>query len=432
MLKQLPSSMPQILLSGDMSTTDAFEPVATSPPPSQITSRGDHPVPRLGIVPQANPLSTNKFYANLFLGGQTQGVWTHPYSVSWSYGSGNAQSWGLSVSHIDADQRAEGPPNTAIPGSPIQYFINPLGIQSLILSAAELGPSTVLTTDSLETFSVNAILQPQVASVSSIKFPLVQGMGFVTGIYTNLQPNIQSSVFFRNVISGTSPQAGIFKYSITLEDGKSWLLYATPSNGQDPQLKLLSNTLLQGLPGWSGTIQVAKNPAGSAGEAVFDGSAGVYATTATVTGSVSGASGSYQLSWSKAGLSGESPKLVMFALPHHLQSFDQNTTSAITPVKLQTTTKGIAAAVVADSWTLVEPSLPTEIGFAPWSPATGTADNLSAAAITAILNVASEEVNQDMDAQTNLNSMYYSGKVLNYYPWYARFNRLLSKDIGSQ
>ena len=398
-----------MLVAGD--TTDAFKPVATSSPPSQISSRGDHPVARLGIIPKDNPLSTNKFYANLFLGGQTQSVLTHPYSVSWSYGGGNAKSWGLSISHVDADQRAEGPTNTAIPGSPIQYFINPIGIQSIVLSAAELGSSTVLTTDSLEAFSVNANLQPQAGSGSSIKFPLVQGMGFVTGIYMTLQPDIQSSVFFRNVVSGGSSQAGTFKYSITLEDGKSWLLYATSSNGQDPRLKLISNTLLQGLPGWSGTIQVAKNPAGATGEEVFDTAAGAYATTATVTGSVSGASGTYSISWSKDGISGQSPKLVMFALPHHLQSFDQNTSSATTAITLQTTTKGNATAVVADSWTLVEPSLPTDIGFAPWSPATGSVDNLSTTAIQAILNVASDEVNQDMDAQSNLNSMYYSGKV---------------------
>ena len=412
MLKQLPTSKPHILMVGSASTTDAFQPVATGPPPSQISSREDHPVPRLGITPQDSPLSTNKFYANLFLGGQAQGVWTHPYSVSWSQGGGNAQSWGLSISHIDADQKAEGPPNTAIPGSPIQYFINPIGIQSIILSATELGSSTVVTTDSLEAFSVSANLQPQEASGSSIKFPLVQGMGFVTGIYTNLQPAIQSSVFFRSVVSGGSPQAGIFKYPITLEDGKSWLLYVTSSNGQDPQLKLVSNTLLQGLPNWSGTIQVAKNPAGTTGESVFDSSAGVYPTTATIAGSVSGASGSYQLTWSKGGLSGQSPKLVMFALPHHLQSFDQSTSSSTTPIILQTTTKGNATAVVADSWTLVEPSLPTDMGFAPWSPTTGSADTLSETAVQTILSVASDEVNQDMNAQSNLNSMYYSGKVL--------------------
>ena len=41
--------------------------------------------------------------------------------------------------------------------------------------------------------------------------------------------------------------------------------------------------------------------------------------------------------------------LIMFALPHHVESFDANTKSAITTVQLNTTTKGVATAVVADS-----------------------------------------------------------------------------------
>lgn len=128
----------------------------------------------------------------------------------------------MAVSHIDANQRAFGPQNHAIPGSPIQYFINPIGIQSLILSATELSLQTVLTTNNLQAFSVNAILQPQSGSRSNISFPLLQGMGFVTGVYTNLQPVIQSGLQFRTVIPMQPTRSGVFKYSITLEDGKNW------------------------------------------------------------------------------------------------------------------------------------------------------------------------------------------------------------------
>ncbi|MCJ1284432.1 hypothetical protein MMC26_003764 [Xylographa opegraphella] len=392
---------------------DVFQAIDTRPPPSQITSRSDHPVPRLGIATQNNPVSTNKFYANLFLGGQTQGVWTHPYSVAWSHGSGNARSWGMSISQIDEDQRAYGPQNPAIPGAPVQYFINPIGIQSIILSATELGESTVLTTDGLEAFSVNANLQPQKSSGSSIKFPLVQGMGIVTGIYTDLQPTIQSSVFFRNVAKSGSPRPGIFKYTATLEDGKEWLIYALPSNSQDPSFNLTSNTLLQGPHSWSGLIQIARNPAGAPGDAVFDGSAGAYAATAKVTGGVStdGTTATYQISWNKAGSSTGGP-LLMFALPHHLSSFDPSMASTVTNICLTTTTKGKATAVIANNWNLVETNLPTDMGFSPWSSASGNVTHFSSNTISAIVKAASSEVNQDMGAQTNLNSMYYAGKAL--------------------
>ena len=56
------------------------------------------------------PIGTNKFYAGFFLGAQSNAVWTHPYSLAWSKGVGNAKSWGLSASYIEPDQRV-GDPN---------------------------------------------------------------------------------------------------------------------------------------------------------------------------------------------------------------------------------------------------------------------------------------------------------------------------------
>ncbi|KAL9028639.1 MAG: hypothetical protein Q9196_003031 [Gyalolechia fulgens] len=348
---------------------------------------------------------------------QGQGVWTHPYSLTWSKGTQSTQSWGMAISHIDADQRAFGPRNTAIPGSPAQYYINPIAIQSVILSAVELGNSTVLTTDSLRAFSANANLLPQAGSSSKITFPLVQGMGFVTGIYTSLQPAIQSSVFFRSVSTAAASGNGIFKYQITLEDGKSWLLFAIPANGQDPQLSLVSNTLLRGVPNWSGFIQVAKNPAGSSGESIYDNAAGVYPTGLALTASTFSQTGTYKFHWKKAGLArGDVPQLLMFALPHHVESFTGPTPFAKTSLRIQTTTKGIATAVFADSWTLLEANLPTDMGFAPWNGSlpqgSRSARTLSPAAVSVINMVAASEIRQDMDNQTNLDSMYFSGKAL--------------------
>ena len=257
----------------------------------------------------------------------------------------------MTVSHTDANQRVDGPQNTALPGAPIQFFYNPVGIQSVILSAVELGPSTVLTTSNLTAFSANAILSPQAGSSSNITFPLVEGMAFVTGIYNNLMPTLQSGVFFRSVTQVASPRVGVFKYRVILEDNKNWLLYAMPSNNQDPRLQLVSNTQIQGLRFWSGTIQVAKNPAGSQGEALYDKSAGIYPVSAAVTGSTLDDLGAYTLGWRTQGVNFYSPSsLLMYALPHHTQSFDSATTKRKTKLQLQTTTKGVATAVLADRY----------------------------------------------------------------------------------
>lgn len=71
----------------------------------QIPISDHHPVPRTGIEDNGDrPLHTNKFYANAFLGGQNQPIWTHPYFVWWGKGSqelGTLQTWGVNVGHVE-------------------------------------------------------------------------------------------------------------------------------------------------------------------------------------------------------------------------------------------------------------------------------------------------------------------------------------------
>ena len=59
-----------------------------------------------------------------------------------------------------------------------------------------------------------------------------------------------------------------------------------------------------------------------------------------------------------------------------------------------------------------EQSLPLDIGFAPWTPRTRTKTTISEGAKQLIRQVAVSEINQDYNAQTNLDSMYFSGKAL--------------------
>ena len=46
----LAMAMPQIYLDGCSQSVDLFHAIATTPPPSQITTRSDHPAPKRGIV----------------------------------------------------------------------------------------------------------------------------------------------------------------------------------------------------------------------------------------------------------------------------------------------------------------------------------------------------------------------------------------------
>ena len=382
-----------------------FQPVATDAPPSVLGRIIDHPVPRTGIQPQSAPVGTNKFYSNFFLGSQTAATWTNPYSVAWSKGNGAAGSWGMTIAHIDSNQKVYGPDPAA---NPVQYFINPIGIQSLALSANELGASTAISMDSLAAFSANVNLSPSTGAAPVITFPLVQGMGFVTGIFNGGTPILQTGVFFRSLTkSSTNPKPGVTKYTILLEDGKTWLLYAYSKNGAGLQFTVVNNGLAQATSNFHGVIQIAKNPGNA--ESLYDAACGAYATSATISGSTNGSAAAYTLLFSKGGLTNTT--LAMFALPHHIQSMAPRTSSQMTNVQLATTTKGIATAITADSWTLEE-ILPTTMGFAPWSPQAGVERiTLSSSAIAAIQSTAASEVSQDMNAQSNLDSMYYSGKV---------------------
>lgn len=395
-----------------ISAGNIFQAIATDAPPPQISSRSDHPVSPLGVQQQTQRLQTNKFYANFFLGNQNEATWTHPYSVAWSAGSGQVDSYGLAISHLERDQVQYGSPSN-VDAAQSSYFANLLGIQSLIISSTELGNGTKLTTDSLEGFSVNVNLLAPGSALPMITFPLCQGMGFVTGIYNFGTPLIQSGVGIQNVTyAGAVVQGTTFKYRVSLTDGTTWLIYVSPLNDgyQEASFTLISGGAIQGPTGFGGYIQIAKIPTGSQdAENVYDASAGAYATSVYINGSVEGKTGSYTLSWTKVGAKNQS--LLMWALPHQVESFAYGT-NGITDLQLQTTTKGMATAVQASSWTFTEPDLPIDMAFNPWSPSLGDVSVLPADVIKMINAAATAELSQSVADQSNVGSMYYDGKAL--------------------
>jgi len=391
---------------------DIFQPIETGTPVPSIEFVGGHYVKKEHIVDGDVPIQTNKFYANFFLGGQGNPVWTHPYHLKWSKGLGETNSFGMAISHTERSQFAYGP-NQDKP----QYFISPVGINHMVLSAEELGKDTVLSVEDLEAFSVYANLAPSINSPVVMSLPCVQGMGMVTAIYNDAKPVVMSGVFFRSFDYIKKVSTGTFKWRTTLNDNSQWLVYVTPVGSLGvPPMKLENSSIITGPANFKGLIQVAKSPGGEAGEDSFDLAAGAYATNATISGSVNGGQGSYTIRWGKGGV--QSKTLLMYALPHHVESFDQQTKGALKDIRLVTTTKGYAQAVLADKITMLENDLPDTIGFAPWAKnpngAAGGSENvdIGSSALALVNNAAHAELSQDFGTQTNLNSMYYSGKGL--------------------
>jgi endo-1,3(4)-beta-glucanase len=394
-------------------SANIFQPIATGAPVQVLPFQGGHYVKKEHIVDGNVPIQTNKFYANFFLGGQGNPVWVHPYHLVWAKGVGESGSYGMAISHTERSQLAFGPPES---GNKPQYFISPIGIHHMALSAEELGPDTVLSVEELKAFSVYANLAPAPNARVVMSMPCVQGMGMITALYEDAKPMIRSGVFFRTFDYINTVSSGTYKWRVTLNDNSQWLVYVTPIGSVGiPPFTLTNSSAIEGPRGFNGMVQVTKNPSGTVGEDAFDAAAGAYATNATISGTVDGNTGSYTIRWGKGGV--QEQTLLMYALPHHVESFDQETRGALTDIKLVTTTKGYAQAILADKMTMLERDLPNTIGFAPWAKDNGGSGgsanvDIGADALTAVNSASYVELSQDFISQTSLNSMYYSGKGL--------------------
>ena len=383
-------------------------PIDTKAPPSQIPQRNDHPAPRKGIS-KKGPIGTNKFYANFFLDDQTTPCYAHPYSLSWSGGKLRPGSWGMAISHTEEYQRFWGPDVYNIGAT--NYFGAPVGIHSIIISATNLNAGSVLTTSSITSFGVTVHLRPSQGADPAITFPVVQGMGFISANFYGATPLLQSGVLFKTLTRVADPKTGVSKFVVELEDGKTWYIYAVSATEASLDIKLVSRHELKATSGFFGTIQVAKETNNGKAQAAYDVVVGAYPVDLKLKGSVDGSAGEYTFEWEKAGVH-QNSSLLMWAFPHHIQSFDLATSAKITMLTVPLTVKGVASAVLADSWTMVETDLPVDMGFAPWDADRGSLDKLPNAAKGFIRTIAQQEMSQDIYGQSGGPSMYFSGKVL--------------------
>jgi endo-1,3(4)-beta-glucanase len=80
-------------------------------------------------------------------------------------------------------------------------------------------------------------------------------------------------------------------------------LYAYSPAGDALEFTVVNNGLAQATSNFNGIIQISKDPGGA--EALYDTACGVYATSATISGTANGATGMYTLSFEKAGMVNE-------------------------------------------------------------------------------------------------------------------------------
>lgn len=425
---------------GGQAIGDLFTPISTNAPPAVFTRRSTHPAPRLSIV-DTGPLETNKFYSNLYLSSQAAPVFTYPYSVWFSKGnivSGSTREpFGLSISHVDQDQRAFGPSQRVGTTSTnaIQFYLSPVWIRSLNLGAVEFIPASGAPTMELSrlgplSVDVTFYVNKAASTTRRMRTPLCLGAGFISAEYFGITPLIESSIFFGTVTRVQSPFLGIVKYRVTLLDGKIWLIYAQPDTTVTQvsfSLTVVTNGKLQAAGPFSGIIQIAKvgRSANSAAETALDQAMGGVCNGATVSAQTTGGSvANYQINYQR--YKGSRP-LLMFALPHHLNSFTSTTRAAQrNTYQLTSTAKGMMTAVVSDRWFLTENSLPTNIGWMPVK--SGTAPVFSSTSLNLLSSVARTEIAQDFNAQTNLDQFYFAGKAFSKFAYLCLTARIILSD----
>lgn len=377
-----------------------FSPIDTAKLPSFFEHKdGEVKVPD-GVSTKA-PIATNSFYDNLLVEKQDFPVWTHPYSL-WFSKSGPL---GLAVYHAQSNDIK------FIGDSPASAFYAPGGIKSVVLSSTDFLSTPNLSLENLSKFSATARFSKPDGD-GYLDCPLVQGMGFATGIYHKITPKLSSLVGFKALNEQSSPGNGVSKYKIDLDNDSSWLLFVTCPNDESVTFSQKGDDIVADKAVDGTIVQLAF--ASDVDADGFDQAAGCYATDASLLADVSEDSVSYSLEYSTEGKSNSGNPLV-FALPHHLDSLDDSTKDAVTKTKLNTTTKGEATGILAKKITMKEDTGASKISFDPFTTIPDKKANFSESALNAIRDAAKKEANGDVKKESDQNSMYTSGKILAKY-----------------
>ncbi|VEU23208.1 DEKNAAC104327 [Brettanomyces naardenensis] len=372
-----------------------FSPISVNPPPSQIQPSNSHPVPLPSFYKQDGPIETNNFYGNLLVEKQNLPIWTHPYSV-WK--CDDDQFRGLAVSHTTAKQRVFGDDPNA---NPCKYFFSPVGICSLVLGASEFQNGFSFRVGECKRFSCGARFEINGGAMST---KLVQGMGFVTGVYEGrISPRLGSKVGIQG-LEQKGTFNGLHKYVLTLFDGSKWVLYSS-SDGWRLENQ---NSAVAGTSG-NGLVQIARLP-DQCNDSVYDSAAGTYVVDMNLSGNVDGDKGTYAFNYSTAG---NSSKVIQWFLPHHYASADSSMDSQkIGGLELDSTCKGVMKAYLTSSFTMREQLPPSSLQFDPYKEGSGS-QGYSSDAKNRIKEVATQEISSfDVVAVSNTDSMYTSGKIL--------------------
>ena len=261
-----------------------FKAIDTNAPPT-VFARSEIPLTiPAGVDNNGKPIGTNKFYTNLLLGNQDFMVYPLPYGLYWS----KTSYYGFAVQHNNVSDRVFGSINTNNKGV-ASYYFNPTNNAELIFSATSFSKDSMhMKVSQMAELSALVTLSSSSNDESNyLDIPLVQGMGFVTGIYNgNLTPLLNSLFGVKDLSLETSDAllSNVLKYRATLLNNVQWLIYVTlPDKDTDFKLEVEDFYNLKGSKPVDGLIiQVAIAPEDNDNDKYYDAAAGMYVTGATV------------------------------------------------------------------------------------------------------------------------------------------------------
>lgn len=395
---------------------DLFKAISTDLPP-YVFPRAANPMSLAHGVSNDGPIQTNKFYTNLIVGSQNSAAFVYPYSLR-KHGSG--QSIGLAVQHTTTSQYSYG--NYDANGNS-QYLVNPLNIGELVFSSTSFDSEAAMKVDNMKSSSTTVKLVQGSNANNFLELPLVQGMGFTTGIYHgSLTAELGTETGFKTVVQEKSDflADGILKYRVELLNGVSWLCYILLPDGvaqngfkfkAQNAYSISANQAIDGL-----IMQAAVAPEDSNLEVFYDQAAGMYASELQLTGSSDGKAANYQFKYVTEGKS-LSGNTMIFALPHHTNALVPSMENSYTGIDVQSTTKGTMKGYLATKL-IFSQQLNRQISWLPWSPSLGSADlKYSSDQLKLLAEVANKELQVSISSSINQLNTYYIGKVIDKYAY---------------
>ncbi|OVF10554.1 putative endo-1,3(4)-beta-glucanase [Clavispora lusitaniae] len=392
-------------------------PIDVSPPPGAFPTR-QHPQPPINSDVQT-PLQTNNTFNNLLLADQTFPAWPLPYSL-WITKDGESD-WGLAFNHTEKSQFVFGPDPSQ---NPVQFYFNPPKIKSFAYSGKGWRNVSVRTVENGKLYHT---LHLSGGGSGTITVPMSYGMGFVTAIYENEIPVLHSAVGVQEFRpAGLVNNNRTAKYVARLFDQRIWSIYVSEDPGN--QLVLVDpNHIETSNPSAKMVIQICKGES-----TTYDQACGTFPTEATLVGNVDPSSnvGKYSFSYKMSGVSSSGAGIV-WCLPHQQETLSSESKRAETGLLLDSPTKGVMKAYLCNTLSMEVPNLPTDIGFQPWTSVSGFGKpNYSQSALGLIRQAAEKEVQQDVLASCDVDSMYFGGKQLDKYAYLAYVTHFVLRDSG--